>query len=939
MMPGQHHPNQDPRPPDEVRPGRGKVWAQGRWRDKSSRAAEHQRQLVGRRVERAVEAQTHGTTIYAYSHVRTNQVVYSLTKIMRNGRVMGQLNQVYHGKKTVPAALRRDLWRPYWRVDFPSSPGGKEMGRLAFRRLRELSLQRQLEPPDEMVVTTEEDVEKVKRKYSPAQIDGLIRQHKVKLPIVGQLLPKKMRARKLMDQKATSVADLALCLGLQEKQGWNLKRQLQERGKQRREDMAEKTRLYRRRMRFIEEEWKQIAVEQRKLAASVNRSHRTGGNVGLDSYARRRIAMAQNGLLTQVGDIVDLHIDDPLQNIEIQLAAVRSALDNLEAGAAIVPKRRNTSKAQDTDPSSVNIVWADPRDQKYAQTWPSNVIHAQLEQKAVVRSAQTPGTQVESSVHVIAGVEGSGRYTPSSQLQEVRTAERERKMENYQQLQKEDREEHAIAFQRRLLDLELRLHADLVEIKANTPGKRVRVSERAKSVKRKYEMQRLTLLEELNKSDHDRPGTTSEDESKRFSEYADVRLYLEETLQQRLENLEDQLVAEKVMRPVHELRQQITQAVAEDSVQIPAPLEVEKKEATGDGAEMGAPQQDTKLPAMRTHLEEFLELHPEFKQAAEQIRLYERHNLSRQNEFDKIKNEWNETSDGDANEVREKIKQLRERSHAATVELSVLKAELSVISKGLETKMNQEVDELRQQRKDVYAEKGKSLKRLDVDKFSAEVAAMPSQSTSQQQEKLVALLELRAREAASIKAIDQRYETKEMAGVRKELDQLRFQQREMRDKIGKTEVETAGHEDPVEIRGLERQREQLIGQIQQKAAERKKLTEAKEDRNAWRGEIRTCQRNIRQVERQIKWLQRLPVTQSTQTEGIRTKIKALRGQIIQIKPGHEKILVEEARQRGRKEMDDAVRNLRAAMRQDSLAVIEEYRRLLGSKVTGDQSRV
>ena len=122
---------------------------------------------------------------------------------------------LFHGKKTVPAALRRDVWRPYFAVHFPETPAGATAGLDAYRQLRELSAQRQLSPPDGYLITTAADYEKAKKAGGdPLDLREKRMARKIKLPMIGQRLPKKLRAKKLMDQKATSVADLALVLGL-----------------------------------------------------------------------------------------------------------------------------------------------------------------------------------------------------------------------------------------------------------------------------------------------------------------------------------------------------------------------------------------------------------------------------------------------------------------------------------------------------------------------------------------------------------------------------------------------------------------------------------------------------------------------------------------------------------------------------------------------------
>lgn len=75
-------PNINTEPQSEGQVPKGKVWVQGKWRDPASRAAQHRQEIYSRRVEKALKHETLGTNIYAYNHIRTKQVVYSLTRNM-----------------------------------------------------------------------------------------------------------------------------------------------------------------------------------------------------------------------------------------------------------------------------------------------------------------------------------------------------------------------------------------------------------------------------------------------------------------------------------------------------------------------------------------------------------------------------------------------------------------------------------------------------------------------------------------------------------------------------------------------------------------------------------------------------------------------------------------------------------------------------------------
>ena len=127
-----------------------------------------------------------------------------------NGRkknnVLRQL--VYHGKKTIPSTLRKDMWVPYFSVHFHDS----KVGLRAYHLLREFSMLRQLSPPREMITISERFLDQ-RRPRDPEQAKEFDEKYAGKL---GWLMEKKDRARALMDQKATSVADIAAVLAIQE---------------------------------------------------------------------------------------------------------------------------------------------------------------------------------------------------------------------------------------------------------------------------------------------------------------------------------------------------------------------------------------------------------------------------------------------------------------------------------------------------------------------------------------------------------------------------------------------------------------------------------------------------------------------------------------------------------------------------------------------------
>lgn len=102
------------------------------------------------------------------------------------------------------------MWVPYYSVHFADT----KIGLRAYHLLREFSMQRQLSPPREMITITERFLDQ-KRPRDPEQAKEFDEKYQSKL---GWLMEKKDRARAVMDQKATSVADIAAVLAIQEEE-------------------------------------------------------------------------------------------------------------------------------------------------------------------------------------------------------------------------------------------------------------------------------------------------------------------------------------------------------------------------------------------------------------------------------------------------------------------------------------------------------------------------------------------------------------------------------------------------------------------------------------------------------------------------------------------------------------------------------------------------
>ena len=296
--------------------------------------------------------------IYAYKHIRSSQVVYSLTRIMENSQIMPQL--IYHGKKTVPAALRRDVWRPYFSVHFPETPAGARAGLTAYHRLRQFALRRQLDPPAEHLIATEKDYEKALTDGGdPVDVREKRLKQKIKLPMIGQRLPKRMRAKKLMDQKATSVADLAFVLKLAR---YSMVRLYKESKVPQKVEDKQRFKLLGKkgvkRLKAIrkEERKEEKEIEERQSVAETVDTKQ--GKVRLDKKIAQQLSIEYDGAVAESNRIINM--------------------------ADLEGARGSSSR----DLKEIQVLWADIRDGSYAQEWQEGIFHQELQPVVTSKRAE-----------------------------------------------------------------------------------------------------------------------------------------------------------------------------------------------------------------------------------------------------------------------------------------------------------------------------------------------------------------------------------------------------------------------------------------------------------------------------------------------------------------------------------------------------------------------
>ncbi|TRX90733.1 hypothetical protein FHL15_008312 [Xylaria flabelliformis] len=122
----------------------------------------------------------HGEKIFVFNHFVDGMTVYSHNPVLKANHAFRQIP--FNGKKLRPAKLRKDYWRPMAMIQFPDGQG--EVGRSVYQRLREC-----------------------KKLHEYSWDDSLLYGEG------GQTLTVRQRGRRLNDQRANTIADMAAVLG------------------------------------------------------------------------------------------------------------------------------------------------------------------------------------------------------------------------------------------------------------------------------------------------------------------------------------------------------------------------------------------------------------------------------------------------------------------------------------------------------------------------------------------------------------------------------------------------------------------------------------------------------------------------------------------------------------------------------------------------------
>ncbi|KAF2773133.1 hypothetical protein EJ03DRAFT_324187 [Teratosphaeria nubilosa] len=310
-----------------------------------------------------------GRYIYAYCHVRTKQVVYSLTQTLDNYRALKQLPDL--GANNKDAVLRKDLWKPLYTLCLPEGDDGRAQGLAAFQRLREWRKLHELnwEMPESLKMPYTEEHLDEKFKGRLENRNGNKTEHPHDL---AKRAKKRMRVRLIQDQKANSIADLAAVLLGQEdlaaeKTQWKAVKRAEERAREVEE------------MRYLAEQAKQGGIE--KLEAEIRDLEKRlekvlAGEEDVEGFKRTRLRREIQSLeLKQVrmefafravtraereAQRVKVHVSEHSAQIKVAREFAELAETDVETEAAGYEAKVTELKAESASNGEKEPIVADP---------------------------------------------------------------------------------------------------------------------------------------------------------------------------------------------------------------------------------------------------------------------------------------------------------------------------------------------------------------------------------------------------------------------------------------------------------------------------------------------------------------------------------------------------------------------------------------------------
>ena len=290
------------------------------------------------------------------------------------------------------------MWVPYFSVHF--SPYDAQRGLDAYRLLRQFSLKRQLSPPPEMITHTEETIER----YKPRDPNELEEWEKTWKPRIGQIMQKKERARILMDQKATSVADLAAVLSI-----------------------VNKTRNE----AISKERWEaRIKALKKKEAASLI-VRRTPD---VEPAEESKLSIKARKRLRRQRAREQLHKEEVAKKIAI-LEKEISRREHVDVEIGLVPELTGAKIGG----GQVRILWKDVQYAQYARSWPGFAVHEELEhskehffthrlksQRPVVEETDSAFEEADAALEEADAGAGSAESSESAKPEAVESEEKKK---------------------------------------------------------------------------------------------------------------------------------------------------------------------------------------------------------------------------------------------------------------------------------------------------------------------------------------------------------------------------------------------------------------------------------------------------------------------------------------------------------------------------------
>lgn len=204
-------------------------------------------------------------------------------------------------------------------------------------------MRRQLEPPKEMITNTRESQAR-KRPHDPIEAEEWDRKRGQRL---FKIMSKKDRARQLMDQKATSVADLAFVLQLQDNE--IVGERLERKEKERLENRANLNEATPEELEKLDELKKTLAAKEEKQAKLSNAEIRRKRRAEKEAISHRK------------------KINARIKQLEWQIGQ--------RTDRRVVIMRRSPIRGDYLNRGNVVVLWKDTQDRLNAREWPSQAIH------------------------------------------------------------------------------------------------------------------------------------------------------------------------------------------------------------------------------------------------------------------------------------------------------------------------------------------------------------------------------------------------------------------------------------------------------------------------------------------------------------------------------------------------------------------------------------